>query len=148
MFGAQHEIKIADLGLAKRLPGKGIAPLDPSIRADQLTMLRGDNAIQGTPAYMAPEMAISPDKVDLRADLYALGVTAYELLTGKLPFMADDNLTLLMKHVTHEVVPPRTVNPAISPVLETVVLRLLQKKPEHRYQNPRELTQALSKVPL
>ncbi len=147
MFGAKNEIKIADLGLAKRMakadePGSSNS-MGASMRAEQLTMMRGDAQIQGTPDYMAPEMAVSPEKVDLRSDLYSLGVTAWQLSTGKLPFIGASAMQVIMKHVTEAVPAPRTFNSAISVGFEKVILRLMDKRPESRFQTPGELVKAL-----
>ncbi|HLX63948.1 MAG TPA: serine/threonine-protein kinase [Planctomycetota bacterium] len=145
MFGAEHEIKIADLGLAKRLPVANpiSGQVDLSIRNEQLTMLRGENSIQGTPAYMAPEMATSPDKIDIRADLYSLGITAYHMLTGSVPFDSPNQLQIMVKHVTQVAVPPRELNSAIPVELEKIVMKLLEKDPGKRFQRPGELVAAL-----
>jgi serine/threonine protein kinase len=144
MYGAQQEIKIADLGLAKRLlvPAKD-GSTQASIRQEQLTMKRGDNVIQGTPGYMSPEMALTPDKVDIRSDLYSLGVTAYQLLCGKLPFEGTEPLNIMMKHVTQEAPPLRSLNAAINPELEGIVKRLMAKSPADRYASSRDLLRAL-----
>jgi len=147
MYGAQQEIKIADLGLAKRLliPAADGAT-QASIRQEQLTMKRGDNTIQGTPGYMAPEMALTPDKVDSRSDLYSLGVTAYQLLCGKLPFEGTEPLNIMMKHVTQEAPALRGLNPDISPEVDGVVKRLMAKKPADRFASSNELLRALKAI--
>jgi eukaryotic-like serine/threonine-protein kinase len=147
MYGGQQEIKIADLGLAKRLLVPSLdGGTQASIRQDQLTMKRGDNAIQGTPAYMAPEMALTPDKVDCRCDLYSLGVTAYQLLTGQLPFEGTEALQILMKHVTQVAPAPRSLNPKVSPELESIVNRLMAKSPADRFQTSAALRVALDSL--
>jgi serine/threonine protein kinase len=142
MFGSQGEIKIADLGLAKRIarPSEMNGAINASIKAEQLTMMRGDNAIQGTPAYIAPEAALKPESVDSRCDLYSLGVTAYHLLTGRIPFDGTDPLQVMMKHLT-QAVPP--MNNGVPPKLEEVVLKLMAKAPNDRYQTALELVKAL-----
>jgi serine/threonine protein kinase len=144
MYGAQQEIKIADLGLAKRLlvPASD-GSTQASIRQEQLTMKRGDNVIQGTPGYMSPEMALTPDKVDIRSDLYSLGVTAYQLLCGKLPFEGTEPLNIMMKHVTQEAPPLRSLNATVNPELEGIVKRLMAKSPADRYASSRDLLRAL-----
>ena len=145
MFGAQNEIKIADLGLAKRVARpESSEQLAASIKLEQLTLLRGEPSIQGTPDYMAPEMAVSPDTVDCRADLYSLGITAYHLLTGQLPFDGAAPLQVIMKHVTQVMISPRQHRPAMSPGLEQTIMRLVEKKPENRYQTPVDLVSALA----
>ena len=87
------KVEIADLGLAKRLlmPTAGSEDINASVRREQLTMRRGESLVQGTPAYLAPEMALTPEDVDELALIScSLGVTAYQLLTGQLPFDAKD----------------------------------------------------------
>jgi eukaryotic-like serine/threonine-protein kinase len=145
MFGSQQEIKIADLGLAKRIarPEGMDSAINASIKAEQLTMLRGDNTIQGTPAYIAPEAAMRPDTVDSRCDLYSLGVTAYQLLTGKLPFEGTEPLQVMMKHLTQPVPPMAQFGATIPAELEAVVMKLMAKKPDDRYQRANELIGAL-----
>jgi len=144
MYGTLGEIKIADLGLAKRV-ARPHSPesVKESIRAEQLTMLRGDDSIQGTPAYMAPEMAVSPDKVDHRADLYSLGVTAFNMLTGRLPFEGTQPLQLMVKHATQAPPPPRSLRADIPEHLEAVLLKLLEKSPDKRFQSARQLAEVL-----
>ncbi|MEI6236143.1 MAG: serine/threonine-protein kinase [Planctomycetota bacterium] len=147
MFGAQNEIKVADLGLAKRVSRpESSDQLAASIKAEQLTMLRGEQTIQGTPDYMAPETATAPDSVDIRADLYSLGITAYHLLTGRVPFDGNAPLQVIMKHVTQIMIPPRQHMPSVSPKLEAIIMRLVEKNPEDRFQTPMELAAALGAV--
>ncbi|HYF48904.1 MAG TPA: serine/threonine-protein kinase [Planctomycetota bacterium] len=146
MYGARREIKIADLGLAKRIL-KEETPLEAapaSLRDDQITLLRGDHAVLGTPAFMAPEAVVTPEKVDVRSDLYSLGITAYQLLTGRVPFDARDPIATMMMHATEPVPPPSRLREDLSPALEAVVLRLLQKKPEDRYASAQELADVMA----
>src|SRR5262249_31836357 len=87
MYGSDGSIKLADLGLAKRrMPVGDPEKVRASIIAEQLTMRSDPHMMAGTPVYMAPEMAVNPQDSDTRADLYSLGITAYHLLTGILPF--------------------------------------------------------------
>lgn len=146
MYGTNHEIKIADLGLAKRLPNpsQNADESSPSIRAEQLTMLRGESAIQGTPDYMAPEMALTPHNVDIRADMYSLGVTAYQMLAGRLPFEGSAPFQVIMKHVSEPIKPLREANPNVSTKIDELVMRLVEKKPENRYPTARALSAALN----
>lgn len=86
----------------------------------------------GAPAYMAPEQAMGESSTPA-TDQYALGLIAYQLLTGRLPFEGDTPITLLFKHMNEAPPAPRTLNPQISDDLSEVVLRALAKKPEDRY---------------
>lgn len=110
--------KIADLGLAK-VVGERIE--------------RGDEAdIVGTPAYMAPEQAMSPASVDHRADIYALGATLYHALCGQAPFASEDPLELVMKHVSEPLVPPDELVADLDPELGALVVQMLAKEPADR----------------
>jgi serine/threonine-protein kinase len=87
----------------------------------------------GTPAYMAPEQLLR-EPYDHRADMFAYGVTAYELLTGQKPFAGDTPDEILRKQLNRDgLVPPRDFNAAIPPVLEKVILKSLERDPEKRY---------------
>jgi eukaryotic-like serine/threonine-protein kinase len=97
----------------------------------------------GTPAYMAPEQATADPHLDGRVDIYALGVVGYEMLTGHPPFHGLSPQQTLSAHVTQA---PMTVGqrrPGLSPALESVVMRCLEKRPADRYQTADELVTAL-----
>jgi eukaryotic-like serine/threonine-protein kinase len=89
-------------------------------------------AIMGTAAYLSPEQA-QGHAVSASSDLYSVGILLYELLTGKVPFDAESAVTIALKQVSEAPVPPRRLNPAVSPELEDVVLRALQKDPARRF---------------
>jgi len=96
----------------------------------------------GTPLYMAPEQA-SARPLDGRADMYALGVTMYELLTKKYPFPADDPVQAVILRLLHDAEPISTIRPDINPQLESIVMRALQKEPEDRYASAEQMRDAL-----
>ncbi|GMU00897.1 hypothetical protein KH5H1_50170 [Corallococcus caeni] len=101
--------------------------------------------IVGTPEYMAPEQSLSR-RLDGRADLYAVGVIAYQLLTGRLPF-PDEGLTAqLVAHQTRQPPAPRSICPTVPAALEAVVLRALAKTPEERFPNALALRAALEQA--
>ena len=81
--------------------------------------------------------------MDGRSDLYALGVTAFQLLTGVLPFDGKDPLQVIMQHVTQPVPALRDLNPGVPSKVEGVIKRLLEKSPEARFQSASELIKAL-----
>jgi WD40 repeat protein/predicted Ser/Thr protein kinase len=101
--------------------------------------LTGAGNVLGTPAYMPPEQARGR-RCDERSDVYSLGATLYELLTGRHPFHGIDELVLLMTRVlSADPVPPRRLNPKIPVDLETIVAKAMAKDPDRRYQTAGEL---------
>lgn len=98
--------------------------------------LTASEALAGTLAYIAPEQTGHMERgADTRSDLYALGVTLYELLTGRLPFVIADPVELVHAHLARAPAPPRELDPSIPEVVSDIVLRLLRKAPEDRYQS-------------
>jgi len=93
----------------------------------------------GTPSYMAPEQAAADPHVDQRADIYALGCLAYELLAGHPPFQGDSPQQVLAAHVTQAPVPVTSSRPVVPGPLNAVVMRCLEKKPADRWQTAEEL---------
>lgn len=96
----------------------------------------------GTPYYVSPEQAQSSGEIDGRADIYSLGVVLYELLVGRVPFMADTPYSTVHDHIYKTPPPPSTLNPEITPEVEAVVMRALAKDPADRYQTAGDLVQA------
>ncbi|MCW8131342.1 MAG: serine/threonine protein kinase [Planctomycetota bacterium] len=145
MLGENGEVKIVDLGLAKRIAPKS-GQVRESIMAEQITQHMGHNPVSGAPAYMAPELAMEPEKADIRADLYSLGVTAYYTLLGRLPFNAARAMDLLLKHQTEVPPAPVDVDARTPQALSDVIVRLLAKRPEARYASAAELAEVLEKL--
>lgn len=135
MIGRDDFVKVLDFGLVKTASAGTMQSL--------ATM---EGVIVGTPAYMAPEMALG-DHVDGRADLYALGCVAYYLLTGEHVFTGDTLLNVITQHLQAVPVPPsqRTELP-IPAMLEGLVLACLAKKPEDRPQTARQMMQSLNAI--
>jgi signal transduction histidine kinase len=103
--------------------------------------------IVGTLAYLAPEQTgRTARSVDQRADLYALGATLYELATGAPPFGSGDPLRLVHAHLARVPVPPAEVNPAVPAPLSAIILHLLEKEPDRRYQSAEGLVYDLERV--
>jgi serine/threonine protein kinase len=96
----------------------------------------------GTPSYISPEQ-LTGAPVDGRADIYAVGVTLYLLLTGKLPFVGVDSAGTAAMRLTREPAPPSTLNPMISAELEGVVLKAMARLPDQRYRTAAEFRQAI-----
>lgn len=116
-------VKIIDFGLATTLPRE-----NPEIR--------NPNVLEGTLAYISPEQTGRMNRsMDYRSDFYSLGVTFYQLLTGKLPFTTDDALELVHAHIARRPIPPHEVNDNIPSILSDIVMRLLAKNAEDRYQS-------------
>jgi serine/threonine-protein kinase len=107
-------------------------------------------SIMGTAQYLSPEQA-QGHAVNARSDLYSIGIILYELLTGKVPFEADSAVTIALKQVNEAPVAPSELNPAVTPELESVVLRALMKDPAERFADADEFIAALqaaaSRVP-
>jgi serine/threonine-protein kinase len=96
----------------------------------------------GTADYLSPEQARGQSATP-RSDVYALGVTLYEMLTGRLPFTGDSSIAVAMQHLNGEPPPPRQYNPRIPPQLEALVLRALSKEADERPATAREFAQLL-----
>ena len=138
-LGLQYDfVKVLDFGLVKPVAG----------RIDEHSLATAAGLTPGTPAYMAPEMAMA-EAVDGRADLYALGCVGYYLLTGQLVFEGDTSLQVIVKHLQKEPVPPsKRTSAEIPPALERLILTCLAKKPHDRPSSAAELGRALSAIPV
>jgi serine/threonine-protein kinase len=124
-------IKVMDFGIAKRQESQGMTV---------------GNMIAGTPDYMSPEQISGFSSVTHSTDVYAIGITAYQMFTGKLPFEHPELLPLLMKHLNEQPTPPRTIVPSLPESLEAVILKLIEKKAANRYQSCAEAAQAFDAV--
>jgi TolB-like protein/tRNA A-37 threonylcarbamoyl transferase component Bud32 len=127
MLAGNHAV-VADFGVAKAV--------SEATGRDKLTTA---GVALGTPAYMAPEQATADPMVDHRADIYALGAMAYELLSGRTPFTAATPQAVLAAHVTEEPDPVRKYRKGISVELDAVVMRCLAKRPADRWQSTSEM---------
>jgi Nif-specific regulatory protein len=104
-----------------------------------------DRQIRGTLQYMAPEV-LKQDRVDSRADLYALGMTLYETVTGALPGYGKAPIDVIRMHLNEEIRPPSSINPHVPPELEAIILKLLEKDPRHRYASAAALLFAVAEA--
>jgi predicted ATPase/signal transduction histidine kinase/ActR/RegA family two-component response regulator len=121
------DVKLADFGWSVRATRDALAGADEQPRAEQ------DQG--GTLAYMSPEQTGRLDRrIDHRTDFYSLGVTLYELCTGRLPFNTGDPLALVHSHLAHDPVPPHEVVPDVPVAVSDIIMKLMSKMPEDRYQ--------------
>ncbi len=126
-------IKVLDFGISKE-----------NAKASDVPLTSTDNLL-GTPQYMSPEQVRASKDVDARSDIWALGVILYELLTGKRPFVSDENATgeLFAKVLYIDPLPPREHRPDLPPELEAVILKCLARERGARYGDVVELAEAL-----
>jgi eukaryotic-like serine/threonine-protein kinase len=99
-------------------------------------------SVMGTAQYLSPEQAQGME-VTAAADIYSIGVMLFEMLTGRVPFEGDNTVAIAMKQVSEQPVAPSTINPAVSPSLDAVVLRALAKDPANRFASAAEMRAAL-----
>src|SRR5262245_46754726 len=119
---ASDRIWLAGFGIASRLPRERQAPEAPGL-------------IAGTLSHMSPEQTGRMNRsIDCRSDLYSLGVTLYQALTGSLPFTATDPMEWLHCHIARLPAPPSTRVADVSPQLSAIIMKLLAKTPDERYQ--------------
>ena len=123
-------VKLMDFGIASK--------------ADDNRLTRSGMAM-GSVYYMSPEQ-VSAKPVDGRSDLYSIGVTLFQLVTGRFPFEGDNEYAIMSGHVQGKPVPPSHYNPSLPPMLSDIILRSLEKEPGLRFQNALEFRSALEAV--
>ena len=138
----KHHALVADFGVAKALSASSAGVRDTTGESS-LTSL---GVALGTPAYMAPEQAAADPAADLRADVYSLGATAYEMLTGAPPFAGRTPHAMLAAHATEEVPPVIDRRKATPPALASLVMCCLEKHPADRPQSADEILATLDSV--
>ena len=152
LLNSQGVVKVADLGLVKTPES---AALDeeaaeayskgakPSAVAEPSANITQANVAMGTPAFMSPEQARDAANVDARADIYSLGCTLYDLITGKPPFEGRTAIEILTKHQTEAVTPPDLVVKKVPKALSEIILKMVAKRPEERYPDLNSVITAL-----
>jgi len=133
---------VSDFGIAKAVSDSKDAP-PPSVTGESLTQI---GMSIGTPTYMAPEQAAADPDVDSRADIYAFGVTAYEMLAGRPPFCDLSPRKLLAAHLSQPPEPIRARRPDTPPALADLVMRCLAKEPADRPQKASDVVRVLEIV--
>lgn len=117
------QVKLTDFGIIAELTHENDEIYHPDV-------------IQGTLSYMSPEQTGRVNReTDYRADIYALGILFFEMLTGELPFRSSDPMEMIHAHIALEPKPPNHVNTAVPNVLSKIILKMMAKAPEERYQN-------------
>ncbi|MDP3024387.1 MAG: tetratricopeptide repeat protein [candidate division Zixibacteria bacterium] len=127
LTGNIFSVKLLDFGLARK------------------TFSQASSSTAGTLEYMAPEVFLG-QKIDPQTDLYSLGIILFELLTSNVPFSSEDPLILRSDHLEKIAPPPSVLRPELPQGLDSLVLKLLEKKPEDRFQDISELKEALSDI--
>ena len=130
-----------ELGMVPKLCDFGIAKVDSN------RSLTVSGTKMGTLHYMAPEQFQDARTVDPGADIYSLGITFYELLTGHLPFDSDNEYALMRAHLDIKPPSPSGYRPGLPDQLNDLVLRCMEKRPEDRYASAREMADALLEIP-
>ncbi len=127
MITDEGKVIVMDFGLARREGG---------------SMITASGVAIGTPAYMSPEQ-VAGKAIDPRTDQYSLGIVAFQMLTGSLPFYDENTVNIMFKHVTDPPPPLRQFKKEIPASVEKIVLHMLEKEPEERFANLREVRSCL-----
>ncbi len=130
--GIDGRALVTDFGIARAMMDSG-----------ETSRLTATGMAIGTPAYMSPEQASGDRQLDGRSDLYSLGVVAYQMLVGEPPFIGNTTPALLVKHLAEMPVPVSDRRSDVPADLAMIVMRLLEKSPENRFQSATELVQSL-----
>lgn len=123
-------VKVTDFGIAK---------------SSTSATITNTTTIMGSAHYLSPEQA-KGTFIDLRSDIYSLGIVLYEMVTGVLPFNGESPVTIALKHIQSEATEPKTINSAIPDSLNKLIMKCISKESINRYQNCRELINELQKI--
>jgi eukaryotic-like serine/threonine-protein kinase len=125
MVNQDDNVKLIDFGIAMKQDAR------------RLTFVNLSSAL-GTPDYISPEQ-VKGQRGDQRSDVYALGIMLYEMLTGRVPFVGPNPLAAMNERLLHDAPSPRGLNPEISPEIEEILYRALERDPRHRYSTAHEM---------
>lgn len=126
MISSDNVVKLADMGLAREVTDIKLAETEAG-------------KAYGTPYYIAPEQIRGKIDIDGRADIYGLGATFYNMVTGRVPFMADDSMEVMKKHLREKLIPPDHINTSLSAGVSEVIEIMMAKRRHDRYDNVEEL---------
>lgn len=129
MVDDQDNIKLIDFGIASNQGSR------------RLTFAKLSQTM-GTPDYISPEQ-VRGGRGDARSDIYAVGVMLYEMLTGQVPFSGPNPFVVMNDRLLNNPTPPREINPAITPQMQEIIYRALEREPKNRYQHAREFAHDL-----
>ena len=125
MVDENDQIKLIDFGIAMKEDARRLTFVNVS-------------SLLGTPDYISPEQ-VKGARGDQRSDIYSMGIIFYEMLTGRVPFIGVNPLAVMNERVLNDVKPPRDLNSEISPELEEILYRALEREPRHRYATASEM---------
>lgn len=133
LISHQGEVKLADFGLAKLKSSKGMS-------------LTQTGFFIGTPWFISPEQARGEKEIDTRSDIYSLGITLFQMVTGFLPFDSDSALIVCQKHLNEPLPSPQQFNPQVTPQMTKLLKKMTAKKQSRRPQNPAEMLELIDMV--
>ncbi|MDS0525115.1 Stk1 family PASTA domain-containing Ser/Thr kinase [Clostridium sp. SHJSY1] len=117
----------------------GIAKVTDSVN------LTSTNIVVGSVHYLSPEQG-KGDKVDCRSDLYSLGIVMYQMLIGQVPFKGENSVYIVLKHINEPVIPPKNIIADLPDELNAIILKLLEKDPDNRFQTAKDLIESLNEI--
>ncbi len=131
IINARGHAKLADFGIARN--------------ADSSTITYAGSMVMGSVHYISPEQA-KGRQVTVESDIYSMGVTLYEMVTGRLPFEGENSVSIALRHIQEEIVPPIVLEPTLPPALNDVIMKAVSKQPTLRYHSAKEMRQDLMRV--